>query len=59
MGCQQWQPFVFANSTRKPVLRRFRCQTITLSTSSQKHATDARRRLSVDADSTSRTRPCD
>nr|DAL59029.1 MAG TPA_asm: hypothetical protein [Caudoviricetes sp.] len=50
MGCQQWQPFVFANSTRKPVLRRFRCWTITLSASSQKRATDARRRLSVDAD---------
>lgn len=28
MGCQQWQPFVFANSTRKPVLRRFECQMI-------------------------------
>nr|DAQ70315.1 MAG TPA: hypothetical protein [Caudoviricetes sp.] len=47
------------NTERKPVLRRFRCWTITLSTSSQKRATDARRRLSVDADGVSQTRPSD
>nr|DAO98029.1 MAG TPA: hypothetical protein [Caudoviricetes sp.]DAT43846.1 MAG TPA: hypothetical protein [Caudoviricetes sp.] len=46
------------NTERKPVLRRFRCWTITLSTSLQKRDIDARRRLSVD-DSISRTRPCD
>nr|DAR35888.1 MAG TPA: hypothetical protein [Caudoviricetes sp.] len=51
--------FCFFNSTRKPVLRRFGCRTITLSALPQKRATDTRRRLSVDADGISQTRPCD